>query len=237
MWDVDVDFEDNIIQIFKDTNDWFKANLLTLNFDKTYFIQFLTKNRYTMDIHIVYCNNQIAEATNTKFLGLIIDNMLSWKGHVDWIISKLSSACYAIRAIKPHMSQETLKMISLSYFHSVMSYCIIFWGSSPLGILIFRIQKRVIRIITDSRSHDSFWQLLKKLKILPLQSQYIFSLLLFMTKNSEQFKSNSQIHSINTRHNNNLHYATCNLTAFQKGTHYLGIKVFNSLPLSIKNSL
>jgi hypothetical protein len=34
---------------------------------------------------------------------------------------------------------------------------------------------------------------------------------------------------------NNLHYPTCNLTAFQKGTHYLGIKVFNSLPLSIKN--
>jgi hypothetical protein len=134
------------------------------------------------------------------------------------------------------MSQETLKINYFSYFHSVMTYGIIFWGNSPLSVLIFKIQKRVIRVITDSRSPDSCRELFKKLKILPLQSQYIFSLLLFMAKNREQFKSNSQIHSINTRqNNNNLHYPTCNLTAFQKGTYYLGIKVFNSLPLSIKN--
>jgi hypothetical protein len=126
-------------------------------------------------------------------------------------------------------------MIYFSYFHSLMTYGIIFWGNSPLSILIFRIQKRVIRIITDSRSWDSCRELFKNLTILPLQSQYIFSLLLFMSNNREQFKSNSQIHSINTRHINNLHHPTCNLTAFQKGTHYLGIKVFNSLPPSIKN--
>jgi hypothetical protein len=59
-----------------------------------------------------------------------------------------------------------------------------------------------------------------------------------MANNREQFKSNSQIHTINTKHNNNnLHYPTCNLTAFQKGTYYLGIKVFNSLPPSIKNTV
>jgi hypothetical protein len=45
--------------MFKDINDWFKANLLTLNFDKTYFIQFLTKNSYAVDMHIDYCNNQL----------------------------------------------------------------------------------------------------------------------------------------------------------------------------------
>jgi hypothetical protein len=101
-----------------------------------------------MDIHIDYCNNQIAKSTNTRFLGLIIDNMLLWKGHVDWLMSKLSSACYAIRAIKLYMSQETLRMIYFSYFHSVMTYGIIFWGNSPFNILIFRLQKRVIRIIT-----------------------------------------------------------------------------------------
>jgi hypothetical protein len=57
---IPADFENNIIKIFKDINDRFKANLLTLNFVKTYFIQFLTKNSYAMDIHIDYCNNQIA---------------------------------------------------------------------------------------------------------------------------------------------------------------------------------
>lgn len=77
------------------------------------------------------------------------------------------------------------------------------------------------------------WKL--KLKILPLQSQYIFPLLLFKAKNRDQFISNSEIHGIDTRYNNNFHYPSSNLSTFQKGPHYFGIKVFNNLLSSIKN--
>jgi hypothetical protein len=65
------DHEINTSQIFKNINDWFKANLLTLNFDKTYFIEFLAKNRHPMDIHVNYDSDQIVNATRTKFLGLL----------------------------------------------------------------------------------------------------------------------------------------------------------------------
>jgi hypothetical protein len=107
-------------------NDWFKANLLTLNFDKTYFIEFLTKNHCPMDIHIDYDSDQTVNSTNTKFFGLVIHNMLSWKGHVDWLMPKLGSACYAIRAVKPYMAEGTIRMIYFSYFHSVMTYGLVF---------------------------------------------------------------------------------------------------------------
>ena len=43
---------------------------------------------------------------------------------------KLSKACYAIRAVKSFMSQETLRMIYLFYVHSIMTYGIILWDSS-----------------------------------------------------------------------------------------------------------
>jgi hypothetical protein len=56
-----------------------------------------------------------------------------------------------------------------------------------------------------------------------------------MVKSRGQFKSNSEIHSINTRHNNNFHYPIRNLTVFHKGTYYFGTKVFNNLPSNIKN--
>jgi hypothetical protein len=94
----------NITHIFKDTNDWFKANLLTLNLDKTYFIHFMSKNSQVMDMHIIHDSNKLAKATNARFLRLIIDNMLSWEGQVDWLMTKLSSACYAVKTIKPYMS-------------------------------------------------------------------------------------------------------------------------------------
>jgi hypothetical protein len=49
------------------------------------------------------------------------------------------------------MSPETLRMVYFAYIHSIMSYCIIFWGNQPYSDKIFKIQKRVIRIVTRSR--------------------------------------------------------------------------------------
>jgi len=88
----------------------------------------------------------------------------------------------------------------------------------------------------NARNRDSCHQLFKNLKILPLKSQYIFSLLLFVAKNRDLYESNSEIHNVNTRLSSNLHTPTANLITFQKGPFYFGIKVFNYLPTSIKNT-
>jgi hypothetical protein len=73
---------------------------------------------------------------------------------------------------------------------------------------------------------DSCWDMFKELRILPLKSQYLFSLLLFVAKNKELLKTNSEIHSINTRHNSDLHPAFLNLTKSQRGVHFSGTKMF-----------
>jgi hypothetical protein len=76
-------------------------------------------------------------------------------------MSRLGSACYAIGAVKPYMAQGTIRMIYFSYFHSVMTYSLVFWGNSPHSINIFRLQKMAIRIITKSGSRDSYRELFK----------------------------------------------------------------------------
>jgi len=87
---------------------------------------------------------------------------------------KLSRVCYAIRYVKHFMSQDTLRTIYFSCFHSILSYGIIFWVNSAYSSNISKIQKRIIRIIMNVRNRDSCPQLFKNLKILPLKSQYIF---------------------------------------------------------------
>ena len=134
-----------------------------------------------------------------------------------------------------HLSQDTLKMVYYSYFHSIMNYGLIFWGNSSYSTNIFRLHKEVIRIIMGCRSRDSCKEWIKKLKILPLQSQYILSLLLFVVNNKDQCKVNSEIHSFNTRQNSNLYQPSSNLTTYQKGTYYFGIKVLSYIPSHIKN--
>jgi hypothetical protein len=95
---------------------------------------------------------------------------------------------------------NNLKKIYFSYIHSIITYGIIFWGNSTGSYEVFKLQKRAIRIITNSHSSTSCHELFKKLNILPLQSQCILSLAVYVAKNIDDFTTNSDIHSINTRH-------------------------------------
>jgi hypothetical protein len=88
--------------------------------------------------------------------------------------------------------------------------------------------------VSDVRSRDSCRNEYKTLKILPLQSKFIFSLLVFVVNNIDLYHSISQTHDINTRRNFDLYHPHPNLISYQKGAFYFGIKLFNGLPLYIK---
>jgi hypothetical protein len=104
------------------------------------------------------------------------------------------------------------------------------FGGTLLIVLIFLSCKR---IMSNSGYRDSCRALFKQLEILPFKSQYIFSLLMFIVNNKDQFESNLEISGRNTRFNNKVHFLTCNLAAFQKGIYYHDVKVFNGLPPNI----
>jgi hypothetical protein len=98
------------------------------------------------------------------------------------------------------------------------------------------IQKRGIRIIMGARNRDSCRGFFKQLKILPFYAQYIYCLVTFVVKNRIVFSNNAELYTINTRNSHNLHLPLPHLTKFQKGVHYEGIRLFNHLPTSIKNT-
>jgi hypothetical protein len=106
-----VKFKIKVHMVFDIINSSFKTNLLSLNFDKTNFVQFLTKNSYELDLQVSYENKQIVSIYNIKFLGINIDRSLFLKNHTDQLINKLNKACYAIRSIKPFLSLEAIKMV------------------------------------------------------------------------------------------------------------------------------
>jgi len=59
------DFQTNMVTAFNYVNKWFKANLLSINIDKTHYIQFKTKNKPTLDINIVCDDNLITTLLNS----------------------------------------------------------------------------------------------------------------------------------------------------------------------------
>jgi len=74
----DLDFNININQFFRNIISWFNSNLLILNFNETYYVEFRTKNYYQVKTEVKYEHKNISNSTETKFLGLIIDETLSW---------------------------------------------------------------------------------------------------------------------------------------------------------------
>jgi hypothetical protein len=150
------------------------------------------------------------------------------------MIPKLNSATYVIRSLKPLLNIETLKKAYFSLAHSILSYGIIFWGISITVKLHFKIQKRTIRIIMNVDNGSSCRNLFKQLNILPLKSQYIFSLMMLVARNKELFVINANIHNFPTRSHNDLHLPIANVSVFQKGVYFSGVKIFNNLPTDLK---
>jgi len=126
----------------------FRVIFLTFNNDETHFLQFLKKKHNETELQIISSNTIITNINTTRFLGLTIDSSLSWKDCITELTSRLNRECYAIRATRPFMSLDVIKMIHFSYVHSAVSYGIIFFGNPHLSGSIFKIQKRIIGIIT-----------------------------------------------------------------------------------------
>jgi len=179
-------------------------------------------------------NSEITEVSHIKFLGLEIDNTLSWNVHINHIITKLNTVCYMLRVLKPYISYSSLLTCYYSLFHSIFSYGIIFWGHAAGSNKIFILQKRAIRIMTGQTNRTSCRSFFKQLKILPMKSQYIYSILSFVVKNRNLFTLNGDKHNILTRQSGDLYLPSSSLTLYQNGVHFTGVKIFNNLPRELK---
>jgi len=82
--------------------------------------------------------------------------------------------------------------------------------------------------------NDSCREFFKILGILPLMAQYVYSITTFVANNREYFTENSELYDIQTRNNKNLFQPQLNLSVYQRGPHYAGIKIYNNLPTQIK---
>ena len=108
-------------------SNWFKFNKLSLNVAKTIYMIF--KNKYSptasIDVNILIDNNQLSQVKTTKFLGVLIDDNLSWKTHaihVCNIISKYNGIIRKVGQFLPSDSLPTLFYFSVSVYQLLCNY-------------------------------------------------------------------------------------------------------------------
>jgi hypothetical protein len=90
---------------------------------------------------------EIFHTTQTKFLGVYINENMKWNIHIKYLSSKLNTSYYMISSLKNVMSPYVLRTIYFACFHVHLRYGLTLWGGDPESIRIFRLKKKVIRII------------------------------------------------------------------------------------------
>jgi hypothetical protein len=227
-----IQLKNTMHNVYRTLDNWFKSNMLSLNSSKTNYINFTIKNPIEKGMEEI--DSIITSTMQTNFLGLGIKHDMTWDKHIDEIINKLRTASYMIRNVKQLVSMKALISVYYSYFHSTMTYGIIFWGNSTQAERVFKIQKRVIRIIKGCGMWESCREHFREMKILPLRSQYIFSLMMFAVKNKDLFNINRDCHQINTRQHMNMHMSQVNFSKYGNGVCHMAVKIYNGLPKNLK---
>ena len=223
---------------------WLNANKLSLNVEKTHYMLFRNKGRIIENTLKVYMNSQeISEVETTKFLGIIIDNRLNWKHHIDSICNKVSKNIGIILIARRVFNKSTLLSLYYSFIYPYLIYCIHVWGSAYETHLrkLKILQKKVIRIISGvpPRSHTD--PLFSDLKILKFNNLYRYYVALFMYKLTlgklpnifPMFVLNSHVHEHGTRQAHHYHLPPCRTNLIKMSLSFQGPQIWNELVLNI----
>jgi hypothetical protein len=127
---------------------WFTLNSLVVDTEKVLAMSFHTmQNKKPLLPHVIFAGRDIPYTTETKFLGIYINENMKWNNHIKYLSSKLNTICYMIRSLKNVTSPYVLRTMYFACFHAHLSYGLTLWGGDPESIRIFRLQKKVLRII------------------------------------------------------------------------------------------
>ena len=146
-------------EILDTVSKYTSANKLHVNYDKTCMMHFMSK-RQQVDINsnfrkivIEIDGNEIEEVSETKFLGVVIDNKLSWEPHVNALTKKLQCCTGQLNRIYSFVPAEMYKSLYHTLFESHLSYGITVWGGISIPKLqpLFFAQKHCIRILFGDR--------------------------------------------------------------------------------------
>ena len=163
---------------------------------------------------------------------------MSWTEHIYYIKNKISKGigilCKARKVLKP----STLHAMYYSFIYPYLNYCIELWGSCSSKLFnfvyIFKLQKRVIRIVSASNYRAHTEPPFTKLEVLSLLKLYHLHIVLFMFKFSDcllpeiykdMFVINRNIHQHSTRLQNKLHVLKCRTNMLKKSLFYKGVLI------------
>ena len=219
--------------------DWLVVNKLIINIRKTHCMLF-TNKKENRTLNINAHNTVLEQKSECKFLGIIVDDEISWKPHINYISSKISKSIALLRILKYTFPKHILKTLYMTLIYPYFNYCNIIWGAADQTAIepLTKLQKKAIRIISRARYLDHTEPLFISMGLLTLSELFNLNCILFIYKCSytNQFIDfsnrmirGSDIHDHNTRSNSNFRLPEDSLKRVRQSFFYKGIDHWNKL--------
>jgi len=239
----------------KVAESWCETNTMIPNAQKTKSM-FISASRHVQN-KVQTISNQnlllqgqlIEKSSSEKLLGVHIDKHLSWKVHVENTLKKCNSLLYLLLRIRYFINVHVRKLFFNAYILPHLDYCCTIWGNCSKDLLdsMLKFQKRAARIILNKDYDYPSDELFKELKWMKFSDRVTYkkSLLVYMSINNiapsylnDKFTLSSNIHNrvLRSANNSELYVPKPRLEFSRKSLSYSGAKIWNGLPLYIREA-
>ena len=224
-------------------DDWLMANRLSLNLDKTHFM-LLTHNNYNMnDCAITIRDHPLSIVTSTKFLGIHIDNRLSYNVHLASLCKQLSRVRGILYRVSHFLPPHIIKNLYYALFYSRLVYGCAVWGGGGITMInrLNSLNKSAINIFSSNLPPDKprpqSFSNVHKLVILCTFFKYLNSSASLNSYFHSIINSLVPVHVHGTRFSlhNNISIPNVKKTVSQHQFLFIASKLWNSLPVNLKN--
>lgn len=240
-------FYDNVVDLTHDLsiiNDFLEINKLTLNVSKTKVMHFKKINRSTQT-PLVFKGETIQVVNTFKYLGLLIDERLSWRPHISNLCSKLAALSGVLRKLKHFIPKHVLMNIYYSLGHSHLTYLVGAWGGAnktdlkQLQTLQNRCLKNICKLTQRHSTSDLYRTHCKG--VLNISSLYQANVCKFIhgcvnntSHNAIDLPTTS--HRYNTRSRKPLQRIPTKTVKSSKAISISGCLMYNNLPIDIRSA-
>ena len=230
------ELEKTVNQELKLLSQWLNVNRLALNVKKTNFVIFRS-NRKAANYNVVLILNRkaLAQKDHVKYLGILMDQHLSWKYQISHISKKVSRGVGILSKLRHFLDSKLLRNIYYCLVYSYLNYGVLAWGSACPTVtnILLTLQKKAVRILTGNQYFQIYGEppgplpssnpLFSKLKLLKFDdiyklniSKFVYSTLCDLSPKvfSEWFTYISDVHPHSTRSSTSI----CNVDFFDVGT-------------------
>ena len=225
-------------------SNWLKANKLSLNIKKSNALNF--KNRTTPSkgtsekkIEIKIDGNLIEEKEFVKYLGILIDNKLSYSHHTSLANSKLNKGNAILYRLRHFVSENKIKDVYHAHIQSHINYGLSVWGSTTKTHLntIAGKQKKSLKIMYfKNPAKASNFQTAEILKVKKIRDLNWGKRIWKASTSAKPYEWMGQQLNLNPRENGKYLVPFKTTLQGRNSIFCAGIKIWNKIPISIKEA-